>query len=121
MEEKVHRRGGTSGCELHKCRGAKVVAMDEREELDNRVQTRSQLAERRGKAATDRTWARITDDYGLLRIHAGARKRAEEEQRRDARATLHRASSRKFLRSALPCCVITDSGWNWTPWTGCSR
>src|SRR5690606_26492230 len=29
--------------------------------------------------------------------------------------------SRKFSSSAWPCSVRMDSGWNCTPWTGCSR
>ena len=64
-----------------------------------------------GEAATERARSRIAND-DLLSIHSGARNRADDEQRRDARAEPHRASSRKFLRSALPCWVITDSGWN---------
>src|SRR5690606_1103149 len=34
---------------------------------------------------------------------------------------VHGHSARKFLSSRWPCWVRIDSGWNCTPYTGCSR
>src|ERR1051326_6494807 len=94
-------------------------------ENDDRRGIRRILGERRGNRRRRdelvRRCQRLTEvfPYGSgpgisydnrLGISAGARNRAGEDQRRDARAKAHRASSRKFLSRPLPCSVMTDSG-----------
>ena len=74
-------------------------------------------------------------DRGLQESAARARSRRRDldaglrpcdsrpQQHSSGKADLqsHRASSRKFFSKARPSGVMTDSGWNCTPHTGCAR
>ena len=75
---------------------------------------------RRGKRALQQSAVRARARGRATRTvwALGARQPAPQRGRGASARRDHRASSRKFLSSALPCGVITDSGWNCTPYTG---
>src|SRR5262245_35843969 len=86
-----------------------------RSRLDHEVRTRERPDEQRWAGAGPR----VLQLHGDWNLRGG--NPADEQQGDRPGAKVHFASSKKLRSSALPCGVMTDSGWNWTPYTGCSR
>src|SRR6476620_1053634 len=82
--------------------------------------------ERAPQPASGASRAHVANHDGLRGGSAGGERRRryreadDSERDGDAARSAHRAASRKFASICLPCWVMIDSGWNWTPKTGSS-